>query len=354
MELLLFLLLLPFLLFFLWPVRRLPFVRRKTFLEPPPFYLYTFVFHLHTQFSYDSLGKPEDLYKAMEEEGVDFAVVTDHEVDYFKYFADERVLVGVERKINDPQGRLLGDLIEAEGLKVVSHHFRKYRWKLERKKDYLFEVVNLKDALVENRKALLFYLSLFPFVYPFFKGRYLKDLVKVVEAERYARAYLREGWRNPVLGGLDHHVKVYVREVGLRFLFPPYRLSFKLLRNVLLTKKPLSEACQIPKALREGELIVSFSESPTLCWREGGKVKVYAPYEKVVVKVLKEKGEECYLGSSFELEGDELFFLCGYRYAFRLGSLFFGLKPLFLYLNFPLKEEGHEGEAHRQGRFGGG
>ena len=222
------LLLIPYLIFFLYPVR----IERVTrdfrglsLLPPSAVFLYSYQFHIHTQFSYDSLGKPEDVLKARDEAGIDYLVITDHEVDHFKHFADERTLVGVERKINDEKGRLLGDVIELEDIKVISHHFRKYRWKLPREKDYLFELINLKDALVHKKGRLFFHLLFAPFFYPIAREYYLKSFTKVIKPEEFAQRYLKEGWKNKLVCGLDHHVKVYVREVGIRFLFPSYRLS---------------------------------------------------------------------------------------------------------------------------------
>ncbi len=328
----LLLLSLPYAAFFLLPVRRFPsYEVQNRLLEPPSLFVYSFAFHIHTQFSYDSLGKPEDVYRALEEEGIDFAIITDHEVDYFKHFANDKVFVGIEKKINDEKGNLLGDLIDLGSVKVISHHFRKYRWKLERKKEYLFELINLKDSLVENRKALFLYLLLFPFVYPFSERSYLSGFLKVLDVEKYVKAFLREGWRNKVVGGLDHHVKVYIREVGIRFLFPSYRFSFSLMRNFLFTDRKVERAGDLVNLLSSFPTLISFSEKPTLYWREGNSLKVYAPYERVVVRVITKSGEKDYLGPNLAIElPEEECILCGYTYSFKVGSLFFGVRPLFV------------------------
>ncbi|NPB06712.1 MAG: hypothetical protein GXO03_03790 [Aquificae bacterium] len=327
MELLL-LLALPYLLFYLLPVKLVRARRSFERFGPPEGYVYAFVFHVHTQFSYDSLGKPEDVYRALEEEGLDFAVVTDHETDAFKYFADGRVLVGVERKINDEKGRVLGDLIKTPRLSVITHHFKKYPWRLERKPEHYFELINLKDALVERRLRLFLYLLLAPFVFPVDRRGYLEGFTKLLEPERYARAFVKEGWENRILGGLDHHTKLYVREVGIRFLFPSYRFSFSLLRNVLLTDRKLGSAEELEEELLRREPVVCFTRRPVLCWREGDKVKVYSPYEKTLVRLVGER-EESWEGPNLELEAGR-YLIVGYRYAFKLGPLFFGVRPLFL------------------------
>ena len=329
-----FLFLIPYILFFLYPVR----VERvsKNFdelnlLPPSAVFLYSYQFHIHTQFSYDSLGKPEDVLKARDEAGIDYLIITDHEVDHFKHFADERTLVGVERKINDEKGRLLGDVIELEDIKVISHHFRKYRWKLPREKDYLFELINLKDALVHRKRRLFFHLLFAPFFYPIARDYYLKSFIKVIKPEEFAEKYLKEGWENRIVCGLDHHVKVYVREVGIRFLFPSYRFSFSLMRGFILSAKRINTKYEFLKAFKEFPHVTSFSEKPSLFWVHENTLYYYTPYDKVLVMLLSKKGKEVYTGSNGKLElGKGTYLMVGYRYSFRVGRVFFGVKPLFL------------------------
>jgi hypothetical protein len=61
----------------------------------PKLYVYSYQVHIHTQFSYDSLGKPEDIFNAMEAEDIDFALITDHDNDHFKNFCNHRCLLRV-------------------------------------------------------------------------------------------------------------------------------------------------------------------------------------------------------------------------------------------------------------------
>lgn len=337
MELLLLfpiLLLVPYILFFLYPVR----VERisKNFkdlnlLPPKAVFLYSYEFHIHTQFSYDSLGKPEDLFKARDEAQIDYLIVTDHEVDYFKHFADDRTIVGIERKINDEHGRLLGDVIEVSDLKVISHHFRKYRWKLPRKTEYLFELINLKDALVHKKGRLFLYLLFAPFLYPVAKNYYLKNFTKVIKPEEFAEKYLEEEWENKLVCGLDHHVKVYVREVGIRFLFPSYRFSFMLMRGFVLSRRKLNTKDEFLQAFREFPHVTSFSDKPTIFWKEGNTLLYYAPYRNVLTLLLRKGEKRAYVGSNGRIElGEGVYILVGYTYLFRLGNIFFGVKPLFL------------------------
>ena len=334
MELLFFLVLIfiPYLLFYIYPIAFIknP-VRKNSLITPPKLFLYSYVFHIHTQFSYDSLGKPEDVKRAARENNIDFVIITDHEVDYFKHFEDERTIVGIERKINDEKGNLLGDLIEIGELKVISHHFRKYKWKLPRKREYLFELINLKDSLVENRKVLIFYLLLAPFVYFFMKNAYIENFIKIIDTEKYIKKYLKECWENKLIGGLDHHVKIYIREVGIRFLFPSYSFSFRLLRNFLLSTRPIRNKEEFLRALGKEVNLISFSEKPSLVWKEGKTVFIYAPYPNVLIKVFSKNEIKNFESSSLKLnlpEGN--YIVCGYRYAFRIWNFYFGLKPLFV------------------------
>jgi len=336
MEIILFLpllILFPYAVYYLFPAKFVKgFEERNEVIEPKTFYVYSFVFHVHTQFSYDSLGKPEDVKKARDLCGLDYVIITDHEVDTFKLFEDERIITGVERKINDEKGKLLGDLIEVGDIKVISHHFkRKYRWRLERKDDYFFELINLKDALIENKKSLIFYLFLGIFVYPIFKKSYLRNFVKVIKVEEYVKKYLSEGWKNKVLGGLDHHVKVYIREVGIKFLFPSYTFSFCLLRNFLISRKPVKNKKEFLEALKEGNTIISFGEKPSLFWLENSKLFVYTPYPNVLIRVFTKDKVKNFVGSNLKisLEKDPCM-VVGYRYAFRVWKFFFGVKPIFV------------------------
>lgn len=336
------LLLLLFLLYMLtvelYPIRLLRARERKgSPSNLPPLYVYSFQLHVHTQFSYDSLGKPEDLVRSSREEEIDFVLVTDHDSDHIRHFAGERILAGREVKLTDERGRILGDLLEVGDTRVVAHPFReKYRWQLPLPEDYLFEIVDLKDALLD-RKPLLFFLLPWIILRGLFSVNLALSLLKrLVDIRRYAALYLRMGIRNPVVAGLDHHVKLYLREVGIRFLFPDYRHSFSIVRNFLITDRKVENSSSLLVELRRGRIVISFSKKPTLFWREGSALKVLPPVHCLLC-VLGEGGEEFYEGSYFELQTpSERSLFLGYTYRFRLWNLYFGLSPLFL---FACKEE---------------
>ncbi|MFN3263803.1 MAG: PHP domain-containing protein, partial [Aquificaceae bacterium] len=311
----------------LYPVR---FLRAKSVKKSPsklpPLYIYSFELHIHTQFSYDSLGKPEDLIRSSKEEDIDFLIVTDHDRDDIRHFAGEKILAGKEVKLTDEKGNIMGDLLEAGNVRVVAHPFKeKYRWRLPLPEDYLFEIIDLKDALLE-RKLLLLFLIPYLFIAGLFSIRFsISALKRLVDIRKYALLYLNMGINNPVVAGLDHHVKVYVREVGVRFLFPDYRHSFRVLRNFLITDRKVRDSEDFLRELQRGSILISFSKKPTLFWKEGSVLKVLPPVQCILYR-LKEKGEELYTGSYFELSqcyGRTL--LLGYTYKFRVWNFYFGL-----------------------------
>lgn len=338
-----FLLLIYFVFLELYPIRR---IKAKSFdLLPyklPSLYLYSFEIHLHSQFSYDSLGKPEDIIDFSRAEDIDYVIVTDHDNDHIKHFADKGLIAGIEKKILGEEGGILGDLLLVEDIRVVAHPFKeRYRWKMDLPEDYLFELIDLKDALLE-RKGLL--LSFIPYILikGLFSANYaLEAIKKLIPVEKYALLYLSMGIKNPIVGGLDHHVKVYIREVGIRFLFPHYRHSFRIMRNFLISKERVEGKEDFLKQLKKGHIIISFSKKPTLYWKEEGKVKVYPPERCVLIRYGRE-GVEAYRGSYFEIEQHGTSLFLAYTYKFHWSNFYFGLKPLFIFL---CKEEEHGRDA---------
>lgn len=317
----------------LYPVRRLKTIKIAFLPEKlPDVYLYSFQAHIHSQFSYDSLGKPEDIIRAAKEEDIDYVMVTDHDNDHIKFFQDQRLIAGMERKVLGDKNQILGDLLILDGLKIIAHPFKeKYKWQLEFQGDYFFELIDLKDALLE-RKGVLFFLFPYILLLAFLSiNKALEAIKRLIDIEKYAHLYLRMGIKNPIVGGLDHHVKVYIREVGVRFLFPDYRHSFKLMRNLLISKEKIKSKEEFIKKLNEGNIVISFEKKPTLYWKEEN-LRIIAPKKCVLIKKTIEK-EEAYEGSYFDVKLDSgINFFLGYVYKFRIGSLYFGLKPLFIFL----------------------
>jgi hypothetical protein len=316
----------------LYPIKWVKARRCKELFEPPDFYVYSYEFHIHTQFSYDSLGKPEDIKASMSAQDIDYAIITDHDTDAIKNFCDElKIIAGTEKKITDKDGNILGDLIQVENLKVIAHPFKeKYRWKLSRDKEYMFEMINLKDVLLDNKPMLFLYLLPILLTFPVLKERSLSLLQKVIDIEKYAYAYLKEGWDNPVIGGLDHHVKIYIREVGMRFLFPNYKHSFSLMRNFLLSREKIACAKELINAVKRSLTIISFLPKPSLVWRKGNRVFVQTPYENSLI-FLKGAQKNCFEGSCASTQLNEgVYVVYAYRYLLRMGRLYLGLKPMFI------------------------
>lgn len=325
-------LLLYFLTVELYPVKRFKVKPFNLFPKRlPDLYVYSFQTHLHSQFSYDSLGKPEDIIKSAQEEGIDYVMITDHDKDHMKFFATGEVVVGIERKLQNERGEILGDLLLFENLKIIAHPFKeRYRWRLPITQDYLFEIIDLKDALLE-RKKLLFFMAFALLLKGIFSIRsVLETLKKLIDIEKYARLYMEKGIDNQVVGGLDHHVKVYIREVGVRFLFPHYRHSFKLMRNFLLSEENVQSKEDFLRALKRSNTLISFEEKPTLYWKE--EVLKILPPRACLLVILSKKGKEAFQGSYFEVNTEPgVSLYLGYTYKLRLGSFYFGLKPLFLF-----------------------
>ncbi|MDQ7083209.1 MAG: hypothetical protein Q9N34_09930 [Aquificota bacterium] len=324
--------------FFLFPVRLLrnPSVSLEI-LEPPDVYVYSFVLHIHTQFSHDSLGKPEDIERALDLCGINFAIVTDHENDLVGRFSSDRILAGREVKVRE------GDLLEFGDLKVIAHPFsEKYTWKGRKDSGYLLEIVDLKDEVLRYKVKLFLFLLTALLLYPFLRRRVLKHLVKVLEVEKVALRYLREGWNCPVVGGLDHHVKVYITDASKRILIPDYTHSFSLMRNLVMTPCEVKSARDLPKAIKEGRILVSFSEKAPLVWREGRNIKVYSPYANTLTVLLSERGVEAeVLGPNSVLESrGGRYMVVGYTYILKLWNILFGLRPLFLALPAEERDEG--------------
>ncbi len=160
--------------------------------------------------------------------------------------------------------------------------------------------------------------------------RGLELLKRLIRVEDYVKRYLSLGIKNRVLGGLDHHVKVYIREVGIRFLFPCYRYSFYLMRNFLVSTKRLSTKEEFLAEFGKGFHIIAFSEKPTLVWKEGLHVKVFPP-KRCLLLCVADGFEKGYLGDYFEVETkQDRVFLIAYTYKLRFGRWFVGLKPMFV------------------------
>ncbi len=333
---LLFLILIALLVwFFIFPIRYFGKPRKnKEVLVPPDFYVYSFVIHIHTQYSFDSLGKPEDVVEAIKREKIDFAIVTDHDNTDIERYGHDSIIAGKEVKLNDKDGNLLGDLLEVEDLKVVAHHFReKYRWKLPKDRNLFFELIDLRDAIFHSKLKFVLYITAGLLLMPFSKNLVINNLKKLVNTLYYAQKYLEEGWRSRVLGGHDHHVLLYLRDVKTRFLFPDYKISFSIMRNVILSKNKVSCKDELVKAIKEGFTIISFSERNSYQWIEDGQIMATSPYQNTLFLLLKNgRIIDKAVGSNYRSQELEkgYYMLLGFTYGLRLGGLFLDVRPLFV------------------------
>jgi len=165
------------------------------------------------------------------------------------------------------------------------------------------------------------------------KKKLVLNFAKLIDTHSCARRYLSEGWRSRIVGGLDHHVKVYVREVRRRFILPAYEHSFALMRNFLLSPFPVKNRVDFLRALREGTNLISFSDRPSFAWSTGREIKACSPFSNTYMILISDKLEEKeVLGSnlSFDDLKQGYYIILGYTYIFRFGRLLFGVRPLFV------------------------
>jgi hypothetical protein len=224
--------------------------------------------------------------------------------------------------------------LEVGDLKIVAHPFReKYRWRLEKREDFLFELVDLRDALLERKKTLILYILLGSILYPLLGRRIVRNFTKLIDTERYVRLFFREGWRSKVVGGLDHHVKFYLREVRKRVMIPDYSLSFSMMRNFLLSRRKVKDKEEFLKAMRSETSLISFSEKPSFVWVEGDSVKVSTPYSNTYLVLLSASGlqlESIGSNAHFSSLDKDFYVVLGYTYGLKVGRLLLGVRPLFV------------------------
>ncbi len=283
-----------------------------------------FVVHLHTVFSYDSLGKPEEAEYFASLLGVKKVFITDHDrEDLDRYLPPSPVLVPGYEYQDKEFGRLLK--LAMGRFTVIAHPNNEkkelYRWRGNFKKDFYYELIDLKDVLYAAPLPLKFYLVLRTiFLFPFRGLKGLDYFPRLIPLRRWIETYIeRTRGTLRIIGGLDHHVKLSFWEKPHRsFSFPHYLWSFYLLRN-----RTLGET-DIFKALEGGTFYIS------LC---GGSLH----FEKG--KLLLGKRELLFLHYA---NGKVEVSNCGridkrapvgvvYKYKFRFGNLYFGLTPLAVF-----------------------
>lgn len=318
------------LLFFILPVKSLKHYEMHEDFPPPNFYIKSLTFHMHTEFSYDSLGKPEDIEYARKKEGIDYVIITDHENTHYKCFENDNTIVGMERKITTKEG-IVGGLVEVDDLKVVVHPFKKkYFWRLEKSSDLVVELIDLRDAII-NAKFSLFWryiASIIPKI--FLKNRIYRFYTPSLKTEYYIKKYFEQGWKHHIIGGLDHHVKIYIREVGIRLLIPPYITSFAMLKNFVYSKTPFKDKFDVLKSLKQGNVIISYVDRPSLFYEEDGYIYGYLPYKNTFIVAFEEGiPTKTILGDYMKLKKPQKpTIFVAYSYMFNMKNLYFGVKPI--------------------------
>ena len=277
----------------------------------------SFVLHLHTIYSYDSLGKPQEIERTAKTLGVGKVFATDHENDLINRCHQSEIIVGGVETDHPEYGRILkiGETI------VLTHPDNpKYPWRGKFERGFYYEIINLKDAIKRAPLRLkAYFVARSLLIYPFSREAALKFFPKLIPLERWIKLYLkRTGGTLPIAGGLDHHVKLTLWEKPKKsYSFPPYADGFFILQN-----KTFGEKAE--NALRTGRFYLS------LCG-ETLEVEENKIYIKGKALFFNHKCDGVSINTCGEVEEGTLL-VAVYRYLFRLGDYYFGLRPAALFI----------------------
>ncbi len=321
---------------------------------------YKIITHVHTQFSFDSLGKPSDIKKAVEDNRIDFVFITDHDNEDYKYFEDEKIFAGVE--INTPDGRLL---LLGGSLPVISHpnnfEFAHYMWKGEFKEDHLYELINIKDGVVWKKILSVVYLLKNILIYPITR-RILHKWNVLIPLEKWVNLYFSRARGLKIIGGLDLHIKLVYQEHTHGILIPSYKEGFKWLQNIAYSKKELKTKEDVLNVLKEGKVFLSMNETDADFWGFDGE-NIYTFWEKMplgsflncvvykpnTIKVLKWENNPVVITEehqfSFKTENEGLYHFEVYEYDFKIGDRYFGIRPLIITNMFEVADAGKESDS---------
>ncbi len=306
---------------------------------------YRIISHVHTQFSFDSLGKPSDIKKAVEENRIDFVFITDHDNEDYRYFEDKKIFAGLE--VNTPEGRML---FLGGKLPVISHpnnfEFDHYVWKGEFKKEYLYELINIKDAVVWKKSLSIIYLLKNILIYPLTR-KILHKWNVLVPLEQWVKLYYSRARGLKIIGGLDLHVKLVYQEHTHGILIPSYREGFKWLVNIGYSKEKIETKDDALNLLKEGKVFLSMKDTDADFWGFDGE-NVYTFWEKMplrsylncrvnkpkTVKILKWENNPVVITEehqfSYKVEDEGLYHFEVYEYDFKIGDRYIGFRPLII------------------------
>ena len=304
---------------------------------------YKVIAHLHTQFSFDSLGKPSDIEKAKVDNDIDFVFITDHNNDNYKYFETESVFAGIE--LNTPDGRLLR---LGNKTPVISHpnnfEFEHYRWKGDFKKGYLYELINIKDIIVWSKLKTGLKLTANILAFPLFRS-FIRKWNALLPLDKWVDIYFKKASHLHIIGGLDLHVKFVYQEHTHGILIPSYKSGFKWLVNYIITDKELRTKEDVLNQLEKGRSLLVLNQNFGDVWiqekdqikflgdtvKKGAYINVNFPQKKLI-KILKKDNKPVLITDkksfSYQLLENGKYHLECYEYDFKIGNFYFGFRPV--------------------------
>ncbi|WP_297888639.1 PHP domain-containing protein [Sulfurihydrogenibium sp.] len=345
MELALVVLLIYILYFEFRPIKyiKIDKVKKSNFV-PVNLFQYNVITHVHTQFSFDSLGKPSDIKKAMEENKIDFVFITDHDNTDYKSFEDDKVFSGIEKNTQDGRLLLLGNK-----LPVISHphnfDFEHYRWKGEFKDGYLYEFIDIKDIVVWNKFITGLALIKNILIYPITRN-IIHKWNSLIPIDKWRELYYSRAKHLNIIGGLDLHVKVVYQERTHGILVPSYKSGFKWLINKVYSRNPLKTKDEVLESLSNGNLYLAINQKFIDIYGQdeegvkilgesvkvGGILKIKSLEKSVSIlyhnnnPVLKTDKEEF----TYSLTEEGFYHLEVYEYDFKIFNLYFGFRPVVI------------------------
>jgi hypothetical protein len=275
-------------------------------------------------FSYDSLGKPQEVEKIAKELKVEKVFITDHDrEDIEKVLPKSEILVGGWEYQDEKYGRLLK--LAGGRFTVVAHPNNPkkelYRWRGVFEEDFFYELVDLKDVLAVAPLWLKLYFFLRSlFLYPVRGLKVLDFFPKLIPLRGWIETYLeRTGGSLKIVGGLDHHVKISFWEKPKKFFsIPHYKWSFYILQNRTF------DGTDIFEALKRGNFYLSF------CNQRMELFENQLLLEEKTLTFCHKKDRTISVNDCGKIEEDTVI-VSVYKYLFRLGNIYFGLTPVAVF-----------------------
>jgi len=318
---------------------------------------YNAIIHIHTEFSFDSLGKPSDIRKAKAENNIDFVFITDHNNDDYKYFEEDGIFAGIEK--NTPEGRVL---LLGNKVKAISHpnnlEFDHYRWKGEFTSEYLYELINVKDVIVWKKSLSILTLLKNLLILPLTRNIYRK-WNSLIPLDNWMDLYFSRALGLKYFGGTDHHVKFVYQEHTHGILIPSYKAGFKWVVNKLYSKFELKTKEDVLETIKKGNLVITINGLDCYFWASDHKDRLvgfpgdkvdYSSYlncsvehKKPVLIVLKKDNSIILITEKkhFSYPADEkgYYHFEVYEYDFKIGNIYFGVRPVGITNYFEVVDE---------------